>query len=184
MLRIGRKKVTQGGLEAKVDLKHGIAEDLSQLDDASIDAAIVSFGVRNFQDREKGLREIARVLKPGAKFSILEITGDPQQSIPVVSFFRRLFISKMMPLLGGVISGHPKMYRYDSFLSSPFQQDPLVSHRKEACTEKKRTCDSRTAAILPARETGQVDTIPFTSAFPLLIRFTDCPCRSFIHISR
>ena len=77
--------------------------------DQSFDIVTVAFGVRNFEDLEKGLREIQRVLKSDGKILVLEF-GQPNSL-----FFGSLysFYSKyLMPLIGGAISGNRKAYEY------------------------------------------------------------------------
>jgi demethylmenaquinone methyltransferase/2-methoxy-6-polyprenyl-1,4-benzoquinol methylase len=69
--------------------------------DASFDAATVGFGVRNVEDLEAGLRELRRVLKPGGRLGILEITTPRGPLAP----FYRLWFDRIVPLLGKVLPG-------------------------------------------------------------------------------
>jgi len=71
--------------------------------------AIVAFGVRNLADLDSGLREVARVLQPGARFVILEFTT-PSQSIVRSGY--HLYFHHVLPRLGGLISGNRGAYRY------------------------------------------------------------------------
>ena len=73
MLEIGEKKVQKLQLENKIELVTGDSETIN-FQNSSFDAIIVAFGVRNFENVEKGLEEMLRVLKPGGKISILECT--------------------------------------------------------------------------------------------------------------
>jgi demethylmenaquinone methyltransferase/2-methoxy-6-polyprenyl-1,4-benzoquinol methylase len=70
-------------------------------EDASFDAATVGFGVRNLSDLEAGLRELRRVLKPGGRVGILEITRPRGALAP----FYRLWFDGVVPLLGKVVPG-------------------------------------------------------------------------------
>jgi demethylmenaquinone methyltransferase / 2-methoxy-6-polyprenyl-1,4-benzoquinol methylase len=70
-------------------------------DDASFDAVTVGFGVRNVADLESGLRELRRVLRPGGRLGILEIT----QPRGVVAPFYRLWFDRVVPMLGKVLPG-------------------------------------------------------------------------------
>ena len=70
-------------------------------DDASFDAVTVGFGVRNVDDLEVGLRELRRVLRPGGRLGILEIT----RPRGVVAPFYRLWFDRVVPLLGKVLPG-------------------------------------------------------------------------------
>ena len=71
MLEVGRTKITNKKLENTIEMVVGDSENLS-FEDQSFDAATVAFGVRNFENLEKGLQEIHRVLKPGGSLVILE----------------------------------------------------------------------------------------------------------------
>ena len=72
MLKVGRKKIAAKHLTDKIEMVQGDSEALP-FEDNSFDAITVAFGVRNFEDLEKGLSEIQRVLKPGGIFVVLEI---------------------------------------------------------------------------------------------------------------
>ena len=77
-------------------------------DGERFDAVTVGFGVRNLADLDRGLREMARVLKPGGRLVILEIT---QPTRPPLSFFFSLWFDRIVPLLGG-LSDEPEAYSY------------------------------------------------------------------------
>ncbi|HEY6145488.1 MAG TPA: class I SAM-dependent methyltransferase, partial [Solirubrobacterales bacterium] len=77
-------------------------------DDERFDAVTVGFGVRNLADLDRGLREMARVLKPGGRAVILEIT---QPTRPPLSLFYSLWFDRIVPLLGAV-SSNPEAYSY------------------------------------------------------------------------
>ncbi len=77
--------------------------------DAAFDAVTVGFGVRNFEDPARGLREIRRVLKPGGKLLVLEFFKPSSRVMALV--FGRLF-RWMLPLVGRVVSGHSFAYLY------------------------------------------------------------------------
>jgi len=72
-----------------------------QFEDASFDAATVGFGVRNLEDLERGLAELRRVLRPGGRLAILEIT----QPHGVLAPFYRLWFDRFVPLLGKLLPG-------------------------------------------------------------------------------
>jgi demethylmenaquinone methyltransferase/2-methoxy-6-polyprenyl-1,4-benzoquinol methylase len=84
----------------------------------SCDGAIVGFGVRNLADLDAGFREVHRVLRPGARFVILEFTTPPSALIRTVyhQYFYRL-----LPRVAGMISGNRTAYRYlaDSIVNFP-----------------------------------------------------------------
>ncbi len=108
MLEVGRKKIRNKGLEARINLVEGACEALP-FGDASFDAAMVAFGVRNFKDPEQGLREIFRVLNPGGKLAILEF------SMPRRKWLRtlyRFYFHQMVPVIGKWFSRDLSAYRY------------------------------------------------------------------------
>jgi demethylmenaquinone methyltransferase/2-methoxy-6-polyprenyl-1,4-benzoquinol methylase len=71
--------------------------------------AIVAFGIRNVVDLDAALREVHRVLAPRARFVILEFTTPAN---PIVRGLYHLYFHRILPAIGGVISGHPTAYRY------------------------------------------------------------------------
>ena len=77
--------------------------------DQSLDGAIVAFGIRNVADLEAGLREIRRVLAPGARFVILEFST-PRSSLVRAGY--HAYFHHVLPLVGGLVSGHRSAYRY------------------------------------------------------------------------
>jgi len=73
MLQLGRQKVAKAGLEQVIELVNGDSETINYSND-TFDAITVAFGVRNFENLEKGLAEMLRVLKPGGKLVVLEFS--------------------------------------------------------------------------------------------------------------
>jgi len=108
MLDVGIKKVKAKNLEQVIDMVLGDSEDLP-FDDNSFDAITVGFGVRNFEDLDKGLQEIYRVLKPKGVFAVLE-TSQPEK-FPVKQLFS--FYSKyIIPTVGKLFSKDKNAYSY------------------------------------------------------------------------
>lgn len=118
MLEVGKKKVAAQHLEDKVDMVLGDSENLP-FEDNAFDAATVAFGVRNFENLEKGLREICRVLKPGGSLVVLE-TSQPT-SFPMKQGYQ-LYSRHIIPLMGKLFSKDQKAYRYlpESAAAFPF----------------------------------------------------------------
>lgn len=108
MLKKGKEKMKTRGVENIIKLEQGDCENL-RFSDNSFDAVSVAFGVRNFENLEKGLSEMARVLKVGGKVIILEF------SKPRGRFFRSVFnfyFFNILPFLGKIVSKHSHAYTY------------------------------------------------------------------------
>ncbi|WP_258098763.1 bifunctional demethylmenaquinone methyltransferase/2-methoxy-6-polyprenyl-1,4-benzoquinol methylase UbiE [Marinoscillum pacificum] len=108
MLSVGREKMKKKGLSDKIELFSGDSEQL-QFEDNKFDAVIVSFGVRNFENLEKGLSDMHRVLKPGGKTVILEF------SKPKMFPFKQLYsfyFKWILPKIGNTISKDQAAYTY------------------------------------------------------------------------
>lgn len=108
MLNIARTKAArQDSTRASIRFEYANALMLP-FGDSEFDAATVGFGVRNFSDLEQGLRELARVVRPGGRVVVLEITT-PQR--PPLSTFFSLWFDRVVPLLGR-LAGDPDAYSY------------------------------------------------------------------------
>lgn len=108
MLRIGERKITDAGLSGIISLQQGDCEDLP-FPDCSFDRVTVAFGVRNFEHLEKGLSEMYRILKPGGKAIILELSVP---SNPVLRTLYKLYFLHLLPTVGGLVSGDRAAYMY------------------------------------------------------------------------
>lgn len=108
MLEVGRKKMKKKGLSEIIDMIQGDSENLP-FEDNHFDGLTVGFGVRNFENLEKGLGEMLRVLKPGAPGIILEFSKP--KKFPVKQSFN--FYSKhIIPKIGKSISKDSAAYSY------------------------------------------------------------------------
>ena len=107
MLELAREKSATPERAATVEFEWADALDLPY-EDASFDAVTVGFGVRNLSDLEAGLGELARVLRPGGRLVILEIT---QPTRPPLSTFFAIWFDRIVPLLGSV-AGDSAAYSY------------------------------------------------------------------------
>lgn len=101
MVEVGRKKVSEMGLEQVISLQHGDSEQM-EFPDHSFDVVTVAFGVRNFEHLELGLREMQRVLRPGGKVIILEFSMP--EHFPMKQLYR-FYFRHILPSIGGWISG-------------------------------------------------------------------------------
>lgn len=106
MMKIGREKIKAAGVSA--EMVQGDCEALPY-PDATFDRISVGFGVRNFEHLEIGLQEMLRVLKPGGKLVILELSV-PSNS--VIRWFYKLYFLKILPAVGGMVSGDRGAYEY------------------------------------------------------------------------
>lgn len=77
--------------------------------DESFDGAAVGFGVRNLADLQQGLADMRRVLRPGARLVILEFTVPTN---PVMKTLYMIYFTKILPVVGRIVSGHPWAYTY------------------------------------------------------------------------
>lgn len=117
MLKLGKEKVRTAGLEERIDVRFADATNLP-FEDGSFNGSIIAFGIRNVQNYKKGISEMGRVVKSGGKVVILEFTSVQSR------FFQPLFhfyISRVLPLIGEMISGKKGAYKYlpDSMLNFP-----------------------------------------------------------------
>ena len=108
MLAVGREKIAKQKLQDKIELFEGDSEDI-QFDDNSFDAITVAFGVRNFENLEKGLKEMNRVVRPGGKVVILEFSKP--KKFPVKQFYNFYFFN-ILPMWGKMVSKDSSAYTY------------------------------------------------------------------------
>lgn len=108
MLEVMRRKVLKNNLESIISQEVGDGENLRFPED-SFDRVVNAFGIRNFEDRDKGLREALRVLRPGGRLVILELSR-PQNKI--IRWFYDLYFLNILPKIGGKVSGDKKAYMY------------------------------------------------------------------------
>jgi demethylmenaquinone methyltransferase/2-methoxy-6-polyprenyl-1,4-benzoquinol methylase len=108
MLQLGREKIAKLLLSKQIELKQGDSEAIN-FPESTFDAITVAFGVRNFQNLEKGLNEMFRVLKPGGKAVILEFS-QPKQI--VFKGLYNFYMKVICPGLGKWISKNKDAYKY------------------------------------------------------------------------
>lgn len=108
MLNVGREKMKKKSLDKIVDMQYGDSENLS-FEDNTFDAITAGFGVRNFENLDKGLAEMCRVMKKGGKLAILE-PAEPK-SFPFKQIYA-LYFKVILPLLGKLFSKDNSAYTY------------------------------------------------------------------------
>ena len=108
MLAVGKEKMKQKGVDHIIDLQLGDSENLS-FDSNYFDAYTVGFGVRNFENLEKGLSEMLRVLKPNGRAVILEFSKP--KAFPVKQLYH-FYFNSILPIIGNLISKDNAAYTY------------------------------------------------------------------------
>lgn len=106
MMSVGREKLKSAGVNAT--LEYGDCESLSYSNN-TFDRISVGFGVRNFEHLDVGLKEMCRVLKPGGKLVILELSVP---SNPILRWCYKLYFLNILPAIGGIVSGNRGAYQY------------------------------------------------------------------------
>lgn len=129
MMDVGRQKVEKAGLSSfiKFDKQDCMALELP---DNSFDAAMVAFGIRNFEDLDKGLKEILRVLKPGGKLMILELSAP--ERFPLKQGYW-MYTKLYIPTIGRLISKNKSAYSYlpksiEAFIQGREMTDTLLKN--------------------------------------------------------
>jgi len=108
MLEVGRVKIKRKNLEGSLEFIHGDSENIP-FEDNFFDAVMVSFGVRNFEDLNAGLKEIYRVLKPTGQLLVLEFSKP--KKFPVKQSYY-LYSNFILPFFGKLISKDKSAYTY------------------------------------------------------------------------
>ena len=122
MMAIGREKVKTAGLQQVISFEKEDCTNLSY-PEASFDAVIAAFGIRNFANLDKGLAEMCRVLKPGGHLSIVELTSPV--SFPMKQLFH-IYSHTVLPIYGRLISKDTSAYSYLTKTIEAFPQGELM----------------------------------------------------------
>lgn len=127
MLEIAAKKVAKANQATGGEVIPLIEGDALRLPflDRSFDGVTIAFGLRNLSNVDRGLAELLRVLKPGASLAVLEFS---KPVIPGFSVLFKAYFTKLLPFVGGIISGSRSAYQYlpDSVSRFPDQQELLT----------------------------------------------------------
>ena len=108
MLELGKEKIAKKKLSDRIEMVVGDSENLP-FEDNSFDAATVAFGVRNFENLQKGLADINRVLRPGGKLVVLELSTPTK--FPIKQLFG-FYFNNILPLFGRMLSKDDSAYKY------------------------------------------------------------------------
>jgi demethylmenaquinone methyltransferase/2-methoxy-6-polyprenyl-1,4-benzoquinol methylase len=135
MLGVGRERLVDEGIVGNVEYVQANAEVLP-FPDNYFDCVTIGFGLRNVTDKDKALRAMYRVLKPGGKLLILEFS---KPTMPLLSKVYDLYSFKLLPVMGKVITDDADSYRYlaESIRMHP-DQETLLGMMQEAGFER---CD-------------------------------------------
>lgn len=108
MLELGRKKIEKLGLAKQIELLKGDSEVI-RFEENSFDAITVAFGVRNFQNLDKGLKEMYRVLQPGGKLVVLEFSKSKNGFLSGLFNF---YMNVITPMIGKLLAKNKSAYQY------------------------------------------------------------------------
>lgn len=143
MMDVGRQKVDKLGLSDKITFEKQDCMALN-LEDNSFDAAIVAFGIRNFENLDQGLKEILRVLRPGGKLMILELSTP--RSFPMKQAYW-LYSKVFIPTVGRLISKDKTAYTYLPKSIQAFIQGKEMVNVLEKVGYKNAKCKTYTMGI-------------------------------------
>ncbi len=108
MLGRAREKLARAGLEGRVRLQQGDVLDLP-FAEGRFDCVTIAFGLRNLAERHRGVAELTRVLRRGGRLAVLELL--PPAPTPAGRLYR-LYLGRLIPWAGGLLSGSPETYRH------------------------------------------------------------------------
>lgn len=143
MLAHGRTKVKARKLEDRITLQRADSADLP-FPDASFDAITVAFGVRNFEDLERGITDMARVLKPNGRLFVLEFSK-PRNNLLGGLF--RFYFHRVMPFVGKLVSKDNAAYTYLPKSVDAFPDGEAFVRILEKCGLRKAKAEPLTGGI-------------------------------------
>lgn len=124
MMKVAAEKVKKVGLDSTISFQKEDCTQLS-LNDNTFDALTVAYGIRNFQNLDKGLEEMHRVLRPGGRLVIIELTAPNR--FPMKQLFW-LYSHVLMPTVGKIISHDSKAYSYLPATMEAFPQGEVMQN--------------------------------------------------------
>lgn len=133
MLSFGREKIKKLGMDSVITLEKGDSERL-HFEDNTFDAVIVSFGVRNFENLEKGLTDMCRVMKTGGTCIVLEFSKP--QGFPMKQLYN-FYFKNILPTVGKIVSKDTSAYTYlyDSVQAFPEGSDFIKIFQRAGFTQ-------------------------------------------------
>jgi demethylmenaquinone methyltransferase/2-methoxy-6-polyprenyl-1,4-benzoquinol methylase len=136
MLELGREKLKARQLTDVIELQNGDSEAIN-FPDNSFDAVTVAFGVRNFENLEKGLSEILRVMKPGAMLCVLEFS---KPTLPGIEQLYNLYLGLVAPEIAKVVSKNKDAYKYLNNSVRAFPEGKAFTAIMNETGYKETTC--------------------------------------------
>jgi demethylmenaquinone methyltransferase/2-methoxy-6-polyprenyl-1,4-benzoquinol methylase len=136
MLELGREKLRTRQLTDVITLQNGDSEAIN-FPDNSFDAVTVAFGVRNFENLEKGLQEILRVLKPGGMLCVLECS---KPTLPGIEQLYNLYLGILAPEIAKLVSKNKDAYKYLNNSVRAFPEGKAFTAIMNLSGYKETTC--------------------------------------------
>ncbi|MFN7687839.1 MAG: bifunctional demethylmenaquinone methyltransferase/2-methoxy-6-polyprenyl-1,4-benzoquinol methylase UbiE [Sphingobacteriales bacterium] len=136
MLDLGREKLRTRQLTDVITLQNGDSEAIN-FPDNSFDAVTVAFGVRNFENLEKGLQEILRVLKPGGMLCVLEFS---KPTLPGIEQLYNLYLGIVAPEIAKLVSKNKDAYKYLNNSVRAFPEGKAFTAIMNLSGYKETTC--------------------------------------------
>jgi demethylmenaquinone methyltransferase / 2-methoxy-6-polyprenyl-1,4-benzoquinol methylase len=143
MLNVGKKKIDTDGLTNRIEMIVGDSENIP-FEDNKFDAITVAYGVRNFEDLEKGLSEMQRVLKPNGKLVVLEFSKP--NYFPFKQIFN-FYFKNILPAIGKITSKDNRAYTYLYESVQAFPDGDKFLNILEKTGFKDNKCQSLTLGI-------------------------------------
>jgi demethylmenaquinone methyltransferase/2-methoxy-6-polyprenyl-1,4-benzoquinol methylase len=140
MLNIGKAKIKKKNLDHIISMEVGDSEQL-RFEDKTFDAVTVAFGVRNYENLQKGLKDMRRVLKPGGKLAVLEFSKP--KTFPFKQIYN-FYFKAILPTFGKLFSKHDSAYTYLPESVQSFAEDEaFIKELEQAgyknCKQKRLT---------------------------------------------
>lgn len=136
MMRFGQRKASAAGLSSRMSFVQCPCESLP-FPDGAFDSASIAFGIRNVVDRERGLSEMCRVVRPGGRVVVLEFSV-PEN--PLFAAIYNFYFTTLLPRIGGLFSkGSAYRYLPDSVLAFPSPDAFEGMMRNAGCSSVERT---------------------------------------------
>jgi demethylmenaquinone methyltransferase/2-methoxy-6-polyprenyl-1,4-benzoquinol methylase len=136
MLELGREKLRTRQLTDVITMQNGDSEAIN-FPDNSFDAVTVAFGVRNFENLEKGLQEILRVLKPGGMLCVLEFS---KPTLPGIEQLYNLYLGILAPEIAKLVSKNKDAYKYLNNSVRAFPEGKAFTAIMNLSGYKETTC--------------------------------------------